>query len=52
MVMFLVVEPIYPDSNPRFNMSFIYLRLIILSVIDDVSIDRDALFDRLCESQD
>jgi hypothetical protein len=44
-----MVEPTHPGSNSRFNMSVVYLRLIILSVVDDVVIDSDALFDRLRE---
>jgi hypothetical protein len=32
----IVVEPIHPCSNPRFDVSVVYLRLIILSVVDDV----------------
>jgi hypothetical protein len=52
IVRFLVVELIHPSSNLRFDMIVTYLRLIILSVICDVSIDSEVLFDRLCESQD
>jgi hypothetical protein len=52
MVRFLMMELTHSDSKPRFDMSVAYLRLIILSVIDDVPIDSEALFDRLCESQD
>jgi hypothetical protein len=48
----IVVEPIHPCSNPRFDVSVVYLRLIILSVVDDVSVNSDALFDWLRESQD
>jgi hypothetical protein len=33
-------------------MGVAYLRLIILSVVDDVPVDRETLFDRFCESQD
>jgi hypothetical protein len=52
VVRFLVVEPTYSDSNPRFDVDVAYLQLIILSVLDDVPIDSDVLFDQLCESQD
>jgi hypothetical protein len=47
-----VVEPTHPGSNFRFDMGVAYLRLIILSVVDDVPVDRETLFDRFCESQD
>jgi hypothetical protein len=43
MVRFLVVEQTHPGSNPRFGMSVAYLRLIILSVASDISIDSNAL---------
>jgi hypothetical protein len=46
MVRFLVVESTHPNSNPRFDVSVVYLQLIILSVEGDVLIDSDALFDR------
>jgi hypothetical protein len=42
MVRFLIVEPIYPspnsrfDSNSRFSVGVTYLRLIIISVVRDV----------------
>jgi hypothetical protein len=52
MVRFLVVEPTHPGSNPRFDMCVAYLCLIILSVVDNVSVDSETLFDRLRESQD
>ena len=52
MVRFLVVEPTHPGSNPRFDVGVAYLRLIILSVVGDVPVDSEALFDRLRESQD
>jgi hypothetical protein len=45
MVWFHVVEPIYIGSNFRFNVSVAYLRLIILSVVGDVSVDNESLFD-------
>jgi hypothetical protein len=44
-----VVEPTHPGSNPRFDVSVVYLRLIILSVVGDVPIDSETLFDRLRE---
>jgi hypothetical protein len=50
MVMFLVVEPIHPGSNFRFDVSVAYLWLIILSVIGDIPVDSETLFDRLRES--
>jgi hypothetical protein len=49
---FLVVEPNYPDSNLRFDVSVAYLRLIIILVVDDIPVDSEAPFDRLRESQD
>jgi hypothetical protein len=52
MVTFLVVEPTHPDSNPRFDVGVTYLHLIILSVVGDVPVYSEALFDRLHESQD
>jgi hypothetical protein len=52
MVRFLVVEPIHPGSNPRFDVGVAYLRLITLSVVSDVPVDNETLFDRLRESQD
>jgi hypothetical protein len=36
MVRFIVVETIYPDLNPKFNVSVAYLRLIIHSVVGGV----------------
>jgi hypothetical protein len=50
MVRFLIVELIHSDSNPRFDVSVAYLRLIILLVVGDV--DSETLFDRLHKSQD
>jgi hypothetical protein len=50
MVRFLVVEQVHPCSNIRFDVDAAYLRLIILSVIVDIPVDSDALFDRLLES--
>jgi hypothetical protein len=52
MVRFFVVEPIRPGLNPRFGVSVVYLCLIILLVVGDVTVDSETLFDRLCESQD
>jgi hypothetical protein len=52
MVKFFVVEPTHPGLNPRFNVGVVNLWLIILSVIDDVSVDSETFFDRLCKSQD
>jgi hypothetical protein len=45
MVRFFVVEPVHLGSNFRFNVSVAYLRLIILSVVGDVSVDNESLFD-------
>jgi hypothetical protein len=45
MIRFFVVELIHPDSNLRFGVSVIYLRIIILSVVVDVFIDSEILFD-------
>jgi hypothetical protein len=39
IVSFLVVKSNYSGSNPRFDMCITYLRLIILSVVDDVPVD-------------
>jgi hypothetical protein len=47
-----VVEPNPPGLNPRFGVGVIYLQLIILSVVDDVPVDSETLFDQLRESQD
>jgi hypothetical protein len=47
-----VVKPTNPGLNPRFDVDVAYLRLIILSVLDDVLVDSETLFDRLHESQD
>jgi hypothetical protein len=44
-----MVEPTHPGSNLRFDVDIVYLWLIILSVVGDVVIDSDALFDRLRE---
>jgi hypothetical protein len=52
MVRFLVVESTDSVSNLRFDMRVAYLRLIILSVVDDVPVDSETLFDQLYESQD
>jgi hypothetical protein len=46
------VEPNPPGLNPRFGVGVIYLQLIILSVVDDASVDSEMLFDQLRESQD
>jgi hypothetical protein len=48
MVRFLVVESIYLYSNPRFDVGVIYLRLI-LSVVDNILVDSETLFDRFRE---
>jgi hypothetical protein len=47
-----MVETTYPDLNRRFNVNVTYLRLIILSVIDDIHVDSETLFNRLNKSQD
>jgi hypothetical protein len=52
MVRFFRVEPIHPGSNTRFDENVAYLRLIILSVVDDVPVDSETFFDRLREPQD
>jgi hypothetical protein len=46
-----LVKLIHSGSNSRFDVGVTYLRLIILSVVDDIPINSDTLFDRLCESQ-
>jgi hypothetical protein len=43
MIRFLMVEPIESDSNLKFNMSIIYLLLIIFSMIDNIFIDNKTL---------
>jgi hypothetical protein len=45
-----MVEATHLVLNPKFNMYVIYLWLIILSVVDVVSVDRETLFNRFCES--
>jgi hypothetical protein len=45
MIRFIMIELNYSDLNSIFNMSIIYLRLIILSVVDDVSVDSETFFD-------
>jgi hypothetical protein len=52
IVRFLVVEPTHPDLNLRFDMGVAYLWLIILSVVNDIPVDSETLFDRLCEFKD
>jgi hypothetical protein len=52
MVRFFVVEVNHLGSNLRFDVDVVYLRLIIISVVDDVLIDSETFFYRLCESQD
>jgi hypothetical protein len=47
MVRFFVMST-YSDLNPRFNGNVIYLRLIILSVVGDILIYNEMLFDRFC----
>jgi hypothetical protein len=49
---FFVVKLIHSGSNFRFDVGVIYLWLIILSVVDDIPMNSDTLFDRLCEYQD
>jgi hypothetical protein len=43
------VESTHPDSNPIFNVDFVYLRLIIFLVVDDAP-STMKLFDQLRES--
>jgi hypothetical protein len=52
MVRFLCGGTNPPGSNHRFDIGVVYLRLIILLVIDDVPVDSEILFNRLCKSQD
>jgi hypothetical protein len=52
MVRFFVVESAHLSLNFRFNVSVTYLRLIILSMVGDVPVDSESLFDRLRESQE
>jgi hypothetical protein len=51
MVRLVMVELTHLGLNSRFDVSVTYLRLIILSVVDDVSINIEAFFDRLHEYQ-
>jgi hypothetical protein len=46
-----MVELTHLGLNSRFDVSVTYLRLIILSVVNDVSINIEAFFDRLHEYQ-
>jgi hypothetical protein len=50
MVMFFVVKLTYSSLNTRFDGGVTYLQLIIFSVVGNVPIDSETLFDRLCES--
>jgi hypothetical protein len=43
------VESTHPDSNPIFNVDFVYLRLIIFLVVGDAP-STMKLFDQLHES--
>jgi hypothetical protein len=52
MIRFLMVELINLDSNSRFDVSVVYLWLIILLMIYDVLVDSKVLFNQFCESQD
>jgi hypothetical protein len=47
-----MMESIHPDLNPRFDVGVAYLQLIIFSVVGDVPVNSNALFDRLYKSQD
>jgi hypothetical protein len=51
MVRFLVIESTHLGSNSRFDLSVAYLRRIILSMVSDVPVNSDVLFDRLHESK-
>jgi hypothetical protein len=50
MVKFFMVEATHLVLNLKFNVDVIYLWLIILSVIDVVSVDRETLFNLFSES--
>jgi hypothetical protein len=52
MVRFFVVEVNHLGLNLRFDVDVVYLRLIIISVVDDVLVDSETFFYRLCKSQD
>jgi hypothetical protein len=52
MIRFFVMELIHPSLNLRFDVSVTYLQLIIFSVVTDVLVDSNALFNRLYETQD
>jgi Ni/Fe-hydrogenase subunit HybB-like protein len=41
IVRFLVMKSIHPISNPRIYMSVVYLWLIILLILDDVSVNSE-----------
>jgi hypothetical protein len=43
------METTHLGLNPRFDVGVTYLRLIILSVVDNVPVDSETLFDRLRE---
>jgi hypothetical protein len=40
VVRFFVVEPIYPDSNIRFDMHVIFMTNYFL-IVDDISVDSE-----------
>jgi hypothetical protein len=50
MVRFLVVESIHLGLNPRFDVSVAYLRLIILSLLGNIIVGSETVFNRLRES--
>jgi hypothetical protein len=51
MVRFFVIESTHLGSNSRFDLGVAYLRRIILSMVSDVPVNSDVLFDRLHESK-
>jgi hypothetical protein len=50
MVRFLVVESTHLVLNPKFDVGVAYLRLIILSLLGNILIDSETVFNRLRES--
>jgi hypothetical protein len=46
------MESIHSCLNFIFDVDIVYLRLIILLVVDGILVDNETVFDRLRESQD
>jgi hypothetical protein len=45
MVKFFVMKLIYSVLNHKFSIGVTYLRLIILSVIENITVDNETFFD-------